>query len=225
RAAPLTPPRSLHSSTDSLIYTERGESRPVSRRSTASTRKRITLNQVTEDDVDPVSSSSSSTIANHPSTANRNIGDPDDDANENESTPPSISAPPTRAHWKPDTHASICDAPTCQQKFNLVQRRHHCRHCGHVFCNAHSLFKIPLDQNAEFHPMGMLSRACGHCWDQFGLWRERRIEGGNSSRGIAGMGGVGREIPGTGAGAAGEDGGHRGSLANSVPRDWNWSTF
>ncbi|CAL8574658.1 Zn finger protein [Xanthoria parietina] len=49
RPSPLTPPRSLHGSTDSLDRTG-GESRPVSRRSTASTRKRITLNQVAEDE-------------------------------------------------------------------------------------------------------------------------------------------------------------------------------
>ncbi|KAI4201132.1 MAG: hypothetical protein LQ350_003446 [Teloschistes chrysophthalmus] len=48
RAAPLTPPRSLHGSTESLERTI--GSRPVSRRSTASGRKRIGLQEVAEDE-------------------------------------------------------------------------------------------------------------------------------------------------------------------------------
>ncbi|KAL8770497.1 MAG: hypothetical protein Q9209_003752 [Squamulea sp. 1 TL-2023] len=203
RTTPLTPPRSLHGSTDSLDRTGH-ESRPVSRRSTASTRKRITLNQVAEDE----------TSLDH-----------NDHNEEDDSDLPPIEGTPTRAHWKPDSNAPICDAPTCHKSFNLFERRHHCRHCGHVFCNTHSQHKIPLDHNAEFHPEGGLNRACQHCWDRYRLWRAQRNSRNNSMTSTASAAmPMGTPIPGMGgAGGGGEV--HKGSLANSVPRDWNWSTF
>ncbi|KAL8727699.1 MAG: hypothetical protein Q9166_005872 [cf. Caloplaca sp. 2 TL-2023] len=204
RASPLTPPRSLHGSTDSLDRTS-GESRPVSRRSTASTRKRITLNQVAEDDV-PVE-----------------LADNNDDEEDDFDLPP-VEGTPTRQHWKPDVNALICDAATCHKSFNLFERRHHCRHCGHVFCNTHSQYKIPLDHNAEFHPEGAPSRACQHCWDRYRGWRASRSSRNNSMSGTATATPMGTPIPGR-AGAGNGPEVHKGSLANSVPRDWNWSTF
>ncbi|KAI4283109.1 MAG: hypothetical protein L6R38_002412 [Xanthoria sp. 2 TBL-2021] len=203
RTSPLTPPRSLHGSTDSLDRTG-GESRPVSRRSTASTRKRITLNQVAEDE------------------ALININN--DDNEEDDSDLPPIEGTPSRTHWKPDSKATICDAPTCHKNFNLFERRHHCRHCGHVFCNTHSQHKIPLDHNAEFHPEGAPSRGCQHCWDRYCLWRAQRSSRNNSLTSGATAMTMGTPVPGGGGVGNGLEV-HRGSLANSVPRDWNWSTF
>ncbi|KAL8860858.1 MAG: hypothetical protein Q9178_002888 [Gyalolechia marmorata] len=202
RTAPLTPPRSLHGSTDSLDRTGL-ESRPVSRRSTASTRKRITLKQVAEDEA----------------SINNN-----DDNEEDDSDLPPVEGTPTRAHWKPDANAPICDAPTCHKSFNLFERRHHCRHCGHVFCNTHSQHKLPLDHNAEFHPEGTPSRACRHCLDRYRLWRAQRSSRNNSLTSAATAMPMGTPIPGMGGVGNGTEV-HKGSVANSVPRDWNWSTF
>ncbi|KAL8689909.1 MAG: hypothetical protein Q9218_004528 [Villophora microphyllina] len=154
RASPLTPPRSLHGSTESLDRTH--ESRPVSRRSTASARKRMGLKQVAEDE---------------------NFMD---DASVDDENLPPVEGMPTREHWKPDANAPICDAPTCQKSFNLFERRHHCRHCGHVFCNMHSSYRVPLDHNAEFHPDGPPSRACQHCWNRYCSWRASRHSRANS---------------------------------------------
>ena len=185
RASPLTPPRSVHGSTDSLDGTATG--RPVSRRSTADSKKRI-LGQVAEDEVIPT-----------------------DDLGP-------VNGPPTREHWKPDANALICDAPTCQTSFSLLQRRHHCRHCGHVFCNTHSSFTIPLDQNAGFHPKGPQCRACQHCYNQYCQWKAERISRADSisQPGTSGS----TPIVGTGK----KDEGPK-TVASSVPRDWNWSTF
>ncbi|KAI5801113.1 hypothetical protein EDC01DRAFT_646757 [Geopyxis carbonaria] len=38
-----------------------------------------------------------------------------------------VTGPPQRAHWKPDSEAPVCDAPTCTKSFSFYIRRHHCR--------------------------------------------------------------------------------------------------
>lgn len=35
-------------------------------------------------------------------------------------------------HWVPDEDVISC--PSCSSKFSLTKRKHHCRHCGNVFC-------------------------------------------------------------------------------------------
>merc|ERR1712032_472701 len=37
------------------------------------------------------------------------------------------------ADWLPDYAASRC--LRCEKKFTWGRRRHHCRHCGHIFCS------------------------------------------------------------------------------------------
>lgn len=185
RPSPLTPPRSVHGSTDSLDGTTTG--RPVSRRSTAESSKKA-LGKVSEDESIPT-----------------------DDLGP-------ITGPPTREHWKPDANALICDAPICQTSFSFLQRRHHCRYCGHVFCNTHSSFTIPLNHDAEFHPKGPQCRACQHCYNQYCKWRAARISRANSISG----GAEESSTPIVGINNRREA---QKSVASSVPRDWNWSTF
>jgi hypothetical protein len=38
--------------------------------------------------------------------------------------------------WVPDAATSVCMSPLCEVPFTLFTRRHHCRGCGLVFCNA-----------------------------------------------------------------------------------------
>lgn len=37
-------------------------------------------------------------------------------------------------HWKPDAEAAACEK--CRVKFSFLTRRHHCRRCGGIFCDA-----------------------------------------------------------------------------------------
>ncbi len=187
RPTPLTPPRSVYGSTDSLDSSDTG--RPFSRRSTADSKHNSVAGSIAEDDL------------------------------------PQVAGQPTREHWKPDADALICDAPVCQKAFSLFERRHHCRHCGFVFCNTHSAYSIPLDQNAEFHPHGTQSRACKHCGDRYREWKIARVSRNNSlnsestttpdtSIALAAKGGPGRSAEG-----------QKGTVASSAPKDWTWSTF
>ena len=207
RAPPLTPPRSLHGSTDSLDNS--ADPRPTSRRSTDPAKNKQTLERVNE----------TSPQEDTGTTAQKQpIDDFSDLITLN-------GDPPTRQHWKADAYASICDGPTCQKSFGLFERRHHCRHCGNIFCKEHSSLQLPLDQNAEFHPRGMLVRSCGHCHDRYGEWLEARKQmrtGGNIMNGSLGSNSPIRLIGGSGPKSPDA---HKGSVAGSVSRDWNWSTF
>ena len=194
RSTPLTPPRSVHGSTDSLDN-KADANRPISRRSTDSKKKGI-LGKVRETEAPPTDV-------------------PTDDL-------PAVTGPPTRSHWKLDVNASICDAPVCQKRFGLWERRHHCRHCGNVFCGEHSEWQIPLDQEADFHPDGALVRSCGHCWGQYGQWAEDRRERRERGEEPEITTPVKAVLPKSGSGKVSEG---RGSLAQSLTRDWNWSTF
>lgn len=195
RASPLTPPRSVHGSTDSLVNHTAG--RPVSRRSTTDSRKQK-------------------------SRAFTSMPEDEQNVTQEYNDLCSVTGPPTRDHWKSDTNAPICDHPICHKSFGLFERRHHCRHCGNVFCNEHSARQIPLDQDANFNPKGATWRACEHCWDQFDLWKIERSSNRSDEGGRA-------ETPHTPIKLIGREGkspeGQKGAVASSVTRDYNWSTF
>jgi len=196
---PLTPPRSVHGSTDSLVNPAPGH--PLCRRSTDVKRQTSRpLTELAEDE---------QTIA----LQNTDL--------------PSITGPPTREHWKPDTTAPICDHPICHKSFGLFERRHHCRHCGNVFCNEHSGRQIPLDQDANLNPKGALWRACEHCWDRFGRWKHGRVTSRREES--EGERGGEAEAPNTPIQLVGREGtspeGQKSTVASSVTRDYNWSTF
>ncbi|KAI1276524.1 FYVE zinc finger protein [Xylaria sp. FL0933] len=140
---------------------------------------------------------------------------------------PKPTAPPTRVHWKPDPEAQVCDEPSCLRHFNYWTRRHHCRRCGNIFCDMHSTFGIPLDQDANYNPRGTTSRACAHCYSEFRAWRSRTNSQASSDDSSVKQGS--KTAPTspiittpTGAKAQAP---HPAEVAMSVPRDWHWSTF
>ncbi|KAL4900905.1 hypothetical protein BDW74DRAFT_160781 [Aspergillus multicolor] len=146
-----------------------------------------------------------------------------------------VTGLPTREHWKADSASRSCDSPSCRSSFGLFLRRHHCRHCGHVFCSSHTPHMVPLDQEARFHPDGVPSRACDLCWSAYQRWEETRVErlnkiqhqidsddeqsvDGHSAPGVAASPVEGRKQPNSLPGQISE-------IAGSVTRGWNWSTF
>ncbi|KAK3939902.1 vacuolar segregation protein pep7 [Diplogelasinospora grovesii] len=143
---------------------------------------------------------------------------------------------PTRKHWKPDQEAAVCDDATCIRHFSYFTRRHHCRRCGNIFCDSHSVYVIPLDQDANYNPRGIPSRSCAHCYSQFKVWRSRTNSQSSSLSSSQDGGRIGNgEVPTTPISASptavngkppvGGIPQHMPDAAMSVPRDWNWSTF
>ncbi|KAK0621356.1 hypothetical protein B0T17DRAFT_508711 [Bombardia bombarda] len=140
---------------------------------------------------------------------------------------PKPTGGPSRRHWKPDQESSVCDHATCKKSFNYFSRRHHCRKCGNIFCDFHSAYEIPLDQDANYNPHSPPSRACAHCFSEFKDWRSRTNS--QSSSVISSDGSDTPRSPAiaspTSAASASTPGPHMPEVAHSVPRDWNWSTF
>jgi hypothetical protein len=155
-----------------------------------------------------------------------------------------VSGPPSRNHWKvrfpplpknvlteckkPDGAVTSCDFLPCARLFSLFLRRHHCRRCGNIFCGEHSPHVVPLDAHARFSTSNSgCYRACDDCWKDYRVWeteRVRRENGEGGDDGEEGNGGVQRgsmDIPG----AVTKKKGVMGVIAQSVPRDWSWSTF
>ncbi|KAI0166682.1 FYVE zinc finger protein [Xylariaceae sp. FL1272] len=141
---------------------------------------------------------------------------------------PKPTAQPTRQHWKPDPEATICEEPSCLRHFSYWTRRHHCRRCGHIFCDVHSTFSIPLDQDANYNPRGLISRACGHCYSEFQAWRSRtnsQASSDDSSDQQARGSQTAPASPITTTPIGKTAPPHPAEIAMSVPRDWHWSTF
>lgn len=144
----------------------------------------------------------------------------------------SFANPPTPL--QADAASSSCDSPTCRSSFGLFTRRHHCRHCGHVFCYNHTPHLVPLDQNARFHPEGVLSRACDLCWSAYQRWEETRTDRLNKIQSNIDAKNDETTQPAeedlessenSGRAALKPNLGQPTEVAASVPRDWNWSTF
>ncbi|XP_045623479.1 RUN and FYVE domain-containing protein 2 isoform X3 [Procambarus clarkii] len=62
------------------------------------------------------------------------------------------------AQWAPDKEATNCRL--CEKEFNISRRRHHCRHCGNIFCHNCSDNTMPLPSSAR--PV----RVCDTCHTQ-----------------------------------------------------------
>ncbi len=55
---------------------------------------------------------------------------------------------PTHSCWKPNNSSNYCEA--CKKPFTMVRRRHHCRHCGYLFCADCLQQKANLNLLAKF---------------------------------------------------------------------------
>ncbi|CAD5124915.1 DgyrCDS13161 [Dimorphilus gyrociliatus] len=61
--------------------------------------------------------------------------------------------------WINDQEVTKCQA--CSKKFKIINRRHHCRRCGKIFCGACSDGSAPLDDDKY---KGKIKRVCYVCY-------------------------------------------------------------
>lgn len=61
--------------------------------------------------------------------------------------------------WTPDGETSHCKI--CNSEFDLINRKHHCRHCGFIFCQNCSSRKAMLPMEFGYRDP---ERVCDNCW-------------------------------------------------------------
>ncbi|SAM06903.1 hypothetical protein [Absidia glauca] len=70
------------------------------------------------------------------------------------------------AQWTPDDQVTQCQYKTktsqCDTVFDWMDRRHHCRRCGDLFCKSHSTNKLPLFTDDKPDQIRW-SRVCDAC--------------------------------------------------------------
>ncbi|CDR47537.1 CYFA0S33e00166g1_1 [Cyberlindnera fabianii] len=93
-----------------------------------------------------------------------NMGTNDDDAGVIDSSSTMVS----RDHWKPNNATVNCS--DCGCTFSLMNRRHHCRKCGEIFCGKCLLSKAKLNYNCRFDVNGILCKVCFSCGKEWGAY-------------------------------------------------------
>lgn len=73
----------------------------------------------------------------------------------------------SRDFWMPDQSCRVCY--DCDSQFNFINRRHHCRLCGRVFCGKCTANSVPAtstDYKASCEEWGRI-RVCNYCFKQW----------------------------------------------------------
>ncbi|XP_055524679.1 RUN and FYVE domain-containing protein 2 isoform X1 [Wyeomyia smithii] len=72
----------------------------------------------------------------------------------------SDSAANNGGSWTPDRVVSNCKG--CEKEFSITRRKHHCRHCGNIFCSNCSEHVAVIPGEANGKPV----RVCDSCWQR-----------------------------------------------------------
>lgn len=130
---------------------------------------------------------------------------------------------PTREHWIADSQRDKC--LKCSKPFTIWERKHHCRHCGEIFCGDHVRHTLYLDADAKFcHSRqfgGVLVRVCDFCMNEYeGMVRDIRLKKKQRQEQTTAL----EDVPIKGKKDA-KNQERRESFVGSMPVDWNWSSF
>lgn len=75
------------------------------------------------------------------------------------------NTPPKDASWKPDARATTCEK--CSVRFTFMTRKHHCRRCGGIFCDActkkRRTLSDPLIESGQRAGVIENLRVCDNC--------------------------------------------------------------
>ncbi|XP_048745970.2 uncharacterized protein LOC125658676 isoform X2 [Ostrea edulis] len=72
----------------------------------------------------------------------------------------------SKSHWTPTESCPSCSNKKCRRKFSLLDRPHHCRRCGKIFCNPCLQFQRKLNLLANPDPEGKAYKVCQTCFEE-----------------------------------------------------------
>ena len=90
----------------------------------------------------------------------------------------------TREHWQRPGKFDTCSEPMCGKPLGSTNGCIHCRHCGKLFCDEHTMYQMKLSRSAKHEPVrGIWCRVCETCYksregynDKVGLERNHMAE-------------------------------------------------
>ncbi|BFZ06702.1 hypothetical protein BsWGS_09741 [Bradybaena similaris] len=71
----------------------------------------------------------------------------------------------TKHHWKPFDNKTTCFNQSCRKQFTTLERHHHCRRCGGIFCSSCLEFSRRLNKLAKPDPDGEWHKVCKGCFE------------------------------------------------------------
>jgi len=89
------------------------------------------------------------------------------EASEENEDPNDMKAP----EWVPDAMSTFCTK--CRTPFSVMTRRHHCRHCGKIFCHNCTSKRTPLPMFHEGDLASKPQRVCEDCYGEIEHWKGR----------------------------------------------------
>jgi hypothetical protein len=125
---------------------------------------------------------------------------------------------PTKAHWRRDLSRSSC--ALCSKRFTFFERRHHCRHCGDIFCAEHTSNLLRLGNDAQFTiaGSGMLCKVCDGCYRDYETFLKTKFGGDVNINDVSKREDI---TKGNDRKKSVVDS----NLGGNVPADWSWSSF
>ncbi|KAK6428234.1 carboxypeptidase Y-deficient [Oleoguttula sp. CCFEE 5521] len=71
----------------------------------------------------------------------------------------------TRKHWQKASAFDACADPMCGKRLGGGNGQVHCRHCGKLFCEEHTMYQMKLSRSAQHEPVrGVWCRVCETCY-------------------------------------------------------------
>ncbi|KAK1823485.1 carboxypeptidase Y-deficient [Friedmanniomyces endolithicus] len=71
----------------------------------------------------------------------------------------------TKSHWQRATGHDSCSDPMCGKRLGTAIGQVHCRHCGRLFCDEHTMYQMKLSRSAKHEPVrGLWYRVCETCY-------------------------------------------------------------
>lgn len=82
-----------------------------------------------------------------------------------------------RKHWEPNRARKVCANSACHARLK-IWNRHHCRHCGKLFCGrcVDGRLQRKLNLHAGFDPQGEFGKVCEGCFKDHNGWFGDRNE-------------------------------------------------